>query len=365
MSLALQRCLLTIVFCAVVGLLPARGFAQNAAPASEPASATYRSQTADGAKDLAQRAIELDAYLKEHARGAEVKVTVLGRGIVLSGVVRDAVQLRRVEDLAKLITDQVVNDLRVADPQQFVVNLELLEISHTGMRAADVKFFEGAEKDERSVLPKSKLTNAPIDGVDDQFPLDESLRVHVVEKDDTLLKYLASLKQQKLAKVLAAPTLVMVSGRPAQFMVGGAFPILVPKIQGTVSTEFKQYGTQVDAVALELEDGRVCIEMKPRFSVIDPRRSVTIAGTEVPGLLVREFEFAGLLKPNQTIVVGGTIRDEEAEKTVKSTAGKPAKKVRSTNVLELVIVARVEKVDAQAPATSKRPMPATAPPAPK
>ncbi len=366
MSLTIQRCLLFVAFCAVVGLIPTRSIAQEPEPASEPASATYDALPAGG--DLAKRASELNAYLKEHARGAEIKVTVLGRGIVLSGVVRDAGQLRRVDELAKLVTDQVVNDLRVADPQQFVVDLELLEISHTAMRAADVKFFEGADaKDNmKSVLPASnvKVDNSDVEA--ESYAVGtHSVRLHIVDQGDPLLKYLASLKQQKLAKVLAEPTLVIVTGTPGQFRVGGEFPILVPQSLGTVSIDYKRYGTEINALAIEQDDHKIRLVMHPRISVIDPRRSVTINGTHVPGLLVREFEFAGLLKPNQTIVVGGTIRDEEVEKVVKGAAGKPAKKVRSTNILELVIIARVEKVDAQAPATAKRPAPAPAPPAPK
>ncbi len=86
--------------------------------------------------------------------------------------------------------------------------------------------------------------------------------------------------------------------------------------------------------------------MHPRFSVIDPRRSVTIDGTTVPGLRVREFAVAAVAKSGKTLVIGGTVQHDVEEKAAKPTAGKPTKKVRSETTSELVVVARIEMVDA-------------------
>ena len=46
-----------------------------------------------------------------------------------------------------------------------------------------------------------------------------------------------------------------VSGRPAFFNSGGEFPILVPQSLGTVSIEYKKFGTQIDFVPIVLGNG--------------------------------------------------------------------------------------------------------------
>lgn len=251
-------------------------------------------------------------------------------------------------------------------PQQFVISLELLEISHTALHAAGVKHYEGAADKPRSVLPESNLDipEGRIDGESYQVG-SYKLHLHVDDKDDALLKCLASLKKRKLAKVLAEPTLVIASGRPAQFRVGGEYPTKVSQSPGADSTNLRRDGTQVDAIVTERDDGRIRLDMHARFGFSAPSRDIVINGKTVPGLDVHEFAFATVMKPAQTLIVGGIGRQRVEEKAVNATAGKPAKKVRSTNILELVVVARVEKVDAQAPATAKRPAPAPAPLAPK
>ena len=89
---------------------------------------------------------------------------------------------------------------------------------------------------------------------------------------------------------MAEPTLVTVSGRPAFFNSGGEFPILIPAGLGTVSVEFKKFGTQVDFVPIVLGNGNIRLEVKPRVSFVDPTLSVTSQGITVPGLNVREVD---------------------------------------------------------------------------
>jgi pilus assembly protein CpaC len=89
---------------------------------------------------------------------------------------------------------------------------------------------------------------------------------------------------------MAEPTLVTVSGRPAFFNSGGEFPILVPSGLGTVSIDFKKFGTQVDFVPIVLGNGAIRLEVKPRISFLDATLSIQSQGLTVPGLSVREVD---------------------------------------------------------------------------
>ena len=108
-----------------------------------------------------------------------------------------------------------------------------------------------------------------------------------------------ALRKEQLASVMAEPNLVAYSGRPARFNSGGEFPITVPQSLGTVSIQFKPYGTQVEFVPIVLGDGAIRLEVYPRVSEIDETRSVNVNGTNVPALKVREANTASRCGPDR------------------------------------------------------------------
>ena len=117
------------------------------------------------------------------------------------------------------------------------------------------------------------------------------------------------MRQYNLAKVMADPTLVTVSGRPAFFNSGGEFPILIPAGLGTTSVDFKKFGTQVDFVPIVLGNGNLRLEVKPRISFLDPTLSVTTQGITVPGLNVRECDTGVEMKSGQTLAIAGLVQN--------------------------------------------------------
>jgi pilus assembly protein CpaC len=105
--------------------------------------------------------------------------------------------------------------------------------------------------------------------------------------------------------VLAEPTLVIVSGRPATFHSGGELPILVPQSSGKQVVEYRQLGTRLDCVADVLDTGRIRLELRSTVSEIDASRSVAIQGVSVPGLRTRSFDTAAEMEAGETLVLGG------------------------------------------------------------
>ena len=141
------------------------------------------------------------------------------------------------------------------------------------------------------------------------------MRFGVVNGNNAFFGFLEALRKEDILKILSDPTLVAVSGRPAFFNSGGEFPILVPQSLGTVSIEYKKFGTQIDFVPIVLGNGNIRLEVRPRISEIDPTRSITINGTTVPGLRVRETDTGVEMRPGQTLAIAGLVQTRfEAEK---------------------------------------------------
>jgi pilus assembly protein CpaC len=148
--------------------------------------------------------------------------------------------------------------------------------------------------------------------------------------------------------------LVTVSGRPASFTVGGEFPILVPAGLGTVSIEYKTFGTQVDFVPIVLGNGRIRLEVRPRVSELDAARGVTLNNSTVPALQVREVDTGVELRAGQTLALAGLVQNriEVENKGLPILAdlpyfGAPFRRVsEKNNEIELLIMVTPELVEA-------------------
>ena len=146
------------------------------------------------------------------------------------------------------------------------------------------------------------------------------------------------------------------SGRPAQFNVGGEFPIVVPQSLGTTSIEYKKYGTQIDFLPIVLGNGNIRLEVRPRISERDDSLGVVLPDAEsivVPALTVREVDTAVEMKAGQTFALAGLVqeRTEAINRGLPYLSdipviGVPFRKTdNEVNEIELLIMVTPEFVD--------------------
>ena len=128
-----------------------------------------------------------------------------------------------------------------------------------------------------------------------------------------MLGVLEALQQDRLARVLAEPTVVTVSGRPASCHIGGEVPAPVTQEDGTVAVQFREYGQRIDLVPIVLEGGRMRLELRLRVGQIDRSRSVEVDGQTCPGLQVHELDTGWEMAAGQTLIVGGLVEKRAAE----------------------------------------------------
>jgi Flp pilus assembly secretin CpaC len=119
-----------------------------------------------------------------------------------------------------------------------------------------------------------------------------------------------ALRANEMARILAEPTLVTVSGRPASFQSGGEIPILVPQGTDNVSVEYRQTGTRVDCVGTVLKSGRVRLEICSTISEVDADHSIELKEISVPGLRTRKVDTAIEMDAGQTAVLCGLIQKD-------------------------------------------------------
>src|SRR5205814_5206560 len=84
---------------------------------------------------------------------------------------------------------------------------------------------------------------------------------------------LTLLESNGLAKTLAEPTLVAMSGQEAKFLAGGEFPIPVSTGLGMVSIQWKKFGIILNFTPTVVSDGILNLKLASEVSDVDPSRS--------------------------------------------------------------------------------------------
>ncbi len=145
-----------------------------------------------------------------------------------------------------------------------------------------------------------------------------SLGFGLVNGSSIFQAFIEALKQEALLKILAEPELVTTSGRPANLLSGGEFPILVPQSLGTVTIEWREFGVRMEAVPIVLGNGRLRLEVQPEVSERDFSNAVQVSGTTVPGLTVRRANTAVEMNFGETMVIAGLISSRKTAETSKT-----------------------------------------------
>jgi pilus assembly protein CpaC len=123
---------------------------------------------------------------------------------------------------------------------------------------------------------------------------------------------LNALEERGLARRLAEPNLVALSGETANFLAGGEYPIPVPGVgSGQIAVVYKQYGVSLAFTPTVLNGSLINMKIIPEVSQLDPSHNVAIGqGIVVPALTVRRATTTLELKDGQSFVLAGLLQNE-------------------------------------------------------
>jgi pilus assembly protein CpaC len=123
--------------------------------------------------------------------------------------------------------------------------------------------------------------------------------------------FLEALRSNGLAKLLAEPRLVTLSGRPASFLVGGLQAVPQTGQFGGTGVSFQQFGTMLSFLPIVRGNGKIYLEVSPSVSSLDQANGLTnFNGTNVPGRDINFVTTTVEMEPGQTFVIGGLIQHQ-------------------------------------------------------
>ncbi|HEY2481232.1 MAG TPA: pilus assembly protein N-terminal domain-containing protein, partial [Caulobacteraceae bacterium] len=210
--------------------------------------------------------------------------------LVLSGTVSNPVALHQIDELAETMDPgKVVNMLGVEGTQQVQLEVRFVEMERTVAKALSIN----VNRTSVSGNPQFQFSSGA-QSLGNVAGTPGFAALSFLTPDGNLTVALDALEARGVAKTLAEPTLVAMSGDTASFLAGGEFPY--PSAQSTTSgttaasavitVAFQQFGISLAFTPTILSDGMINLVVKPEVSSLDSSNGVSILGTVVHGLKV-------------------------------------------------------------------------------
>lgn len=270
----------------------------------------------------------LEAMLLRQFPNANVRITQAAENILIAeGVVDSPAEVEPILALLKNFVPHgsVINGLRIVGPMQVQLEVVFARVDRTRLRQLGFNF-TGSEKPwyygsqagslilSPNIAPAAGSTFPGIGGAS-TAPMtgNSSLFLGFTRSASSFSAYLEALETQGVAKVMARPTLVTLSGRPAEFLDGGEQPYEVISNLGTANVTFKKFGTRLNFLPIVMGDGKIRLELRPEVSRIDESTPVG----ELPRLVQQAFYATVEMESGQTLVLAGmyqTSADAEVQK---------------------------------------------------
>jgi pilus assembly protein CpaC len=247
--------------------------------------------------DTAQLAEELAQRFPR----ARIRVRSVNGRLLLAGSVPDAVTLDQAVVLAKQFAPDVINSVRVLQAQQVMLEVRFVEASRSAARELGVNWNVVANN-----FVAATGTIGTISGKQQFGTFIGTLLGNGVQVDAMI----RALEDRGLARRLAEPNLVALSGDTASFLAGGEFPFPVQSSLNQVSVEFKKFGIGLAFTPTVLDDGVINLKIEPEVSQLDPVNFVQSAGLRIPAIIVRRANTTIELRNGQSFVIAGLLHTE-------------------------------------------------------
>ncbi|MGD0487219.1 MAG: type II and III secretion system protein family protein [Syntrophorhabdales bacterium] len=255
-----------------------------------------------------------------------IKVTATQDSITLSGTVSGPGYMTQALALVQSYAPRdregrpkVVNLLEIAGVQQVMIEVRVSEMSRTLTKQLGFNFSTISSSGKQfGVSTLNSLTSFPSGGFPAN-PLSVSSSVNGVlsflGNGATWTAFIDALQDNGLLRVLAEPTLITLSGKSANFLAGGEFPVPVPQpgITAIVTIQYKPFGVGLNFTPTVLSDGRINMIIAPEVSELDFSQAVSLQGYIIPSITTRRVSTTVELADGQSFAIAGLLQEEIKE----------------------------------------------------
>lgn len=231
--------------------------------------------------------------------------------VMLSGEVSSLMAMDTAVSVAKTFVpkEKVINMLQVGGGQQVMLQAKISEMARSSLRELGVEA-SGSSIDAAgrtiSIITGSPLTNPFAEG---------SYSSPVTGIADLVSVKLSALETKGLAKTLAEPNIVALSGQEASFLAGGEFPVPVAQTSGlagaVITVDYKEFGVGLKFTPTVLSNSKINLKLNSEVSAIDSSTSTaTGGGISVPGITTRRAGTTVEVGDGQSFAIAGLLQSD-------------------------------------------------------
>jgi pilus assembly protein CpaC len=268
----------------------------------------------------------LQSQLNDLVPGEDVRARISNDSIVLTGMVSSPGAAHTAERLARTYAgDKVVNMISLGSGQQVMLEVQFAEVDRATGREVGLSGFASSKGGSFDMVlgRNSQLIPNPDTGIGE-------LKLESITGQAGIFRnvfglgnlsveaVLNALETKGMARTLAKPTLVAISGERASFLAGGEFPIPVAQSGSTgangngaaITVEFKTFGVSLAFTPTVLSDKTIHLIVEPEVSELDSNASLTLNGITVPGLRTRRVNTTLELRDGESFAIAGLLQQD-------------------------------------------------------
>jgi pilus assembly protein CpaC len=232
-----------------------------------------------------------------------IHLNSVNKSIVISGTAGSAQESANAASVVRAFVQsdtEVINTLRIIGDQQVLLKVRIAEIQRTVVKTLGSDLTIGSTNNFFAATAGAFAGPAA-----KGFGVVFAKLAGVGLKDATI----SALESRGLAKTLAEPALVAISGETANFLAGGEFPVPVDRDKDTdiVTIVFKKFGVSLSFTPVVLSKSQINLRINTEVSRIDPSQKVG----DIQGLSVRRADSTVSLTSGGSLMIAGLLQNDE------------------------------------------------------
>ena len=242
-----------------------------------------------------------------------IKVSKVGKTVILEGTVRDQYQRERAEKLGGAYGEKVVNLLEITRPLQVKMEAKVVEISKNKASELGINWGNSVTSPGVFTFGQSSSTDAGGTVISNPASGRQWSKLGTYSGINGQLNLMIS---NGVAKLLSQPNMVTLSGEKANILVGGQIPVPTSNSNGEVSVEWKDYGIRLEVRPEVSQEGLITSKVVAEVSTLDYASSYRISLTGnlvIPPLKTRRAESTIGIFSGETMAIGGLLSSEESK----------------------------------------------------
>lgn len=261
---------------------------------------------------------QLGTILKTALPKSKIELRTINNTIILTGSVASAGDAQKAMDIATGFVggakggSSVINSMTIRGRDQVMLKVTIVELQRQIVKQLGVTATNLTGNWGRLILD-SPLSLNPISPSITSLFLQNKAAGAANRIDSTIRAF----ERNGVARILAEPTVMAISGETAKFLAGGEIPIpsgqTCTGLQCTTGISFKKYGVSLNFTPVVVSEGRILLRIATEVAEIDPTRTVSFTTANVPAMLTRKNETSVELPSGASIATAGLIQSKSKQ----------------------------------------------------